>query len=157
MNLEEKLTTVGDTFAALIAADAYFAGIPVATERKGDIGATIRDALAKLGLSVAVVVPDGDTMKRQGDTLQMRVRVVAQISELYLVNQGATGSRKPALAAAVRVMKAVDRKPNGLDPAGTQHRPGLNEFELPTEQPFKLSPDPKFIVYHVTAYTTVNL
>ncbi len=162
-NFEERLVIVADTCAALIAADAYFAAsgpvaaVPVMTERNGDINATIANALAKLGLCVTVVAADGDSLVRSGDGLSLRVRVVAQVSELYLINQGPTGSKKPALAAATRIMKAIDRKANGLDVAGGRHQPGLNEFELPEEQPFRLTKDPRYIVYQVTAFTTVEL
>lgn len=160
-NFEERLVVVADAMAALIAADPYFAAagpvaaVPVVTERKGDINAMISAALNKLGLCVTVVAADSDSLTRQGNTLQVRVRLVAQISELYLINQGITGSKKPALAAAARVMKAIDQKPNGLDPANERHRSGFHEFKLPDEQPFRLVPDAKYITYHVTAYTTV--
>lgn len=162
-NFEERLVIVADTYAALIAADPYFAAagpipaIPVATERNGDINQTIANALARLGLCVTVVAADGDGLVRSGEQLSLRVRLVAQVSELYLINQGATGSKKPALAAATRIMKAVDRKPNGLDVAGGRHIPGLNEFELLEDQPFKLTKDPRYIVYQVPAITTVEL
>ena len=101
------------------------------------------------------MAPDADSLVRRGDTISLRVRLVAQVTELYLVNQSASGLRKPALAVATAVMRAVDRKPNGLDVG--QHRPGLNEFLLPDEMPFQIKKDPRFVVYHVTAYTTVEL
>ncbi|MBI5771916.1 MAG: hypothetical protein HZA93_29355 [Verrucomicrobia bacterium] len=157
-NFEERLLIATDAFAALIAADAYFAtapAVPVLTERTGDINQTIAQALAKLGLCVVVVAADGDSLVRSGNGLSLRVRLVAQISELYLINQGATGTHKPALAAATRVMKAVDRQPNGLDVG--RHLAGLNEFLLPEEQPFKLTKDARYVVYQVTAFTTIEL
>ena len=163
-NPEDRLVIAADAMAALIAADSYFAAsldpvvaaVPVLTERKGDINAMILQALNKLGLCVTVVAADADDMKSVGSSISMRVRLVAQISELYLINQGATGTKKPALSACVRVMKAIHKKPNGLDGAQA-HRPGQNEFTLPEEQPFRLVPDRTFITYHVTAYTTVLL
>lgn len=155
--IEERLVVVADTMAKLIGSSTYLQGVPVATERIGDINATIRDALAKLGLSIVVVAADADTLQRKGTTLQLRVRLVAQVSELVLINQGATGRRKPALACAVAVMKAVDRQPNGLDPEGVMHRPGLNEFTLDDDQPFRLTKDPRCVVYQVTAHTLVDL
>lgn len=152
---EERLVIVADTFAKLISQAPYLQGVPVLTERNGDIQATIAQKLALLGLSVVVVAPDGDSLERTGDGLRLRVRIVAQISELFLINQGATGTKKPALAAATVVMKAVDRMPNGLDVGS--HIPGLNEFLLQEEQPFKLTKDPKYVAYQVTAFTTVEL
>lgn len=154
-NIEERLVVVADAFAALISARPYIAPLQAVTERKGDINAMIAAALQKLGLSIAIVAADGDGLTTKGDTIALRVRLVAQITELYLVNQGGSGSKKPALAVAVAVMKAVHRKPNGLDVG--HHIAGLNEFELAEDRPFRLVPDPRSIVYQVTAYTTVDL
>ena len=162
-NFEERLVIVADAFAALIAADAYLSPpppalqVPVLTERVGDINQTIAIALNKLGVCVTVVAADADSLERTGDGLSLRVRIVAQISELYLINQGATGTKKPALAITTRVMKAVDRKPNGLDAGGSSHLPWLNEFRLLEEQPFRLTKDARYIVYQVTATTAVEL
>jgi len=157
MTTEERITVAADTFTAAIAAAPYFADIPVSDERKGDINATIANAVAKLGVCVTVVAADGDGLVRVGRNLRLRIRLVAQITELYLINQGPTGTHKPALSVATAAMKAVDRQPNGLDPAGASHRDGLNEFLLAEAQPFRLVPDPRLIVYHVTAYTSVEL
>lgn len=164
-NIEERLVIVADQMAALIAADPYFAAsvdpvkpaVPVLTERKGDINAMVNQALSKLGLCVVVVAADAGEFVRRGSTLVMKVRLVAQISEQYLLNNAATGLKKPALAATVRVMKAIDKKPNGLHAPGARHLDGINEFTLPEDQPFRLVPDKSFITYHVTAYTTVEL
>jgi hypothetical protein len=158
---EERLLIVADTFASLIAQSAYFAGapaIPVITERKGDINAEISKALAQLGLCVVVVTPDGDSLHPAGDGISLRVRLVAEISENVLINQSKSANNyRPALGAAVAVMKAVDRRPNGLDIAGARHERGLNEFTLPTDEPpYRLVPAPR-PTYHVTAYTTVEL
>lgn len=158
--IEERLTTVADAFAAAIAAHPYIATapvVPVLTERKGDINATIQQALTKLGVNIAIVAADAVDLKRQGDTILLEVRLVAQVTELFLINQGATGTKKPALSVTTAVMKAVDRKPNGLDPAGATHRPGINEFLLDDQRPFKLTEHPSFVVYQVTAFTTVAL
>lgn len=157
---QERLVVVADAFAAAIAAHPYIAAapaVPVLTERKGDLNATIQQALGKLGINVAVVAADAVSLTRQGGTLLLDVRLVAQITELFLVNQGATGTKKPALSVATAVMKAVDRKPNGLDPAGALHRSGVNEFLLDDSRPFRLTADPRFVVYQVTAFTTVAL
>lgn len=162
-NFEERLVLVTDAFAALIAADSYFAGtgsvpvVPVLTERKGDINATIAQALAKLGLCVVVVAAEADALERSGEAFSLRVRLVAQVMELPLINQGASGTKKPALAAATRILKAVDCQPNGLDVDGGRHQRGLNEFLLDVDQPFKLTADPRYLVYQISAFTTVEL
>lgn len=160
--IEDRLLIVADTFTALIAQDAFFAAAPavqVLTERVGDINNKITAALGKLGLAVAVIMPDGDQGQSTGDGLSLRVRLVAQIDELVLMNQAAATAAnvpyRPALAAAIRAMKAVHRQPNGLDVG--RHQSGLNEFQCPEVQPFKLIPAKSFVTYHVTAYTTVEI
>jgi hypothetical protein len=160
---EERLLVVTDTFAALIAASAYLVSapaVPVLTERKGDIANEIAKALNGLGLAVVVVLADGETQQVTGNKTGLRVRLVAEISENVLINQAkATAANvpyRPALGAAVAAMKAVDRKANGLDPAGQPHRTGLNEFELSEAEPIRLVPATR-PTYHVTAYTTVLL
>lgn len=160
---EERLLIVADTFAGLIRDCAYLAAapaIPVVTERQGDINATIQQALNTLGLSVAVIMPDGDQVELSGESLSMRVRLVAQISENVLINQAkATATNttyRPALGATLAAMKAVDRKPNGLDLPGVRHQPRLNEFTLQLDQPFRLVPATR-PTYHLTAFTTVEL
>lgn len=163
MNDENRIVTVADTFAGLIAADPFFTTaplVPVMTERKGDINATIAQALGKIGMGVCVVAPDGDDVVASGDRLKLRVRIVAEISELVLANQAACKSAgiayRPALAAVARIMKAVSLKPNGLD--GLQmHRPRINEFNLDPQVPFRLVPDKRCVVYHVNATTTIDL
>ena len=90
-------------------------------------------------------------------SIRMHVRLVAQITELYLINEGPNGTQKPALATCARVMGAVHRKPNGLDMPGQPHRLGINIFELAEDSPFRLVADKQFIVYHVTAFTWVDL
>lgn len=161
---EERLLLVADTFAGLIQNCAYLSSapaIPVLTERKGDINAEITKALNGLGLAVVVVTPDGDSLKTSGDSLAIRVRLVAEITENVLLNQAKAAQTattyRPALGAAVAALKAVSRKPNGLDIAGARHVPGLNEFTLPTDEPpYRLQPANR-PTYHVTAYTDVLL
>ena len=157
---EERLVVVADTFTNLIANARFFLEpkpVPVLTELKGDVSATVAQTLSKLGLCVAVIMPDGYRLTRRGESLGLMVRLVAEISELVLINQGAGVAYRSALAAATAAMKAVHLQPNGLDAAGAMHRAGINEFTLPEDQPFRLIPDRKFVTYHVTAFTTVEI
>lgn len=161
-NFEERLGIAREAFAALIAADTYVASAPaqpVITEEKGDIAQMIVQALAKLGLCIVVVAADGDSLVRTGNSLKLRVRIVAQISEKVLLNQAAAKKAdvayRPALATAVRIMKAVDRQPNGLDVG--HHLPGLNEFLLVDDRPFELVKTTTDIVYEVSAHTEIEL
>lgn len=162
-NFEERLGIAREAFAALLAADAWIASapaIPVITEQQGDVAAMINQALARLGLCIVVVAADGDSLHRTGEGgLSMRVRIVAQISEKVLLNQAAAKTAnvayRPALSAAVRVMKAVDRRANGLDVG--RHITGLNEFALLDELPFQLLKTKTDVVYEVSALTTIEL
>jgi len=160
---QDRIVTVVDTFAALIEKAPFFAGtpsVPVLTERKGDINATIAQALAKLGMSVVVIAPDANNLITENDRLKLRLRLIAEVSEIVLINQTACKAAgipyRPALAAATQIMRAVSRQPNGLDGA-QQHRPRINEFDLDPAEPFRLVPDRKCVTYHITAYTTVVL
>jgi hypothetical protein len=156
---------VADTFAALIAADPWIAHpklpVPVLTERKGDLAKTIELQMAKIGMCVAVVMPDAEDVVSTGATLALRVRLVAQVDELVLANQAKSKTAgidyRPALAAVVRIMNAVHQQPNGLDVPDVPHRRGVNEFFLPRDRPFQLIPDPDTVTYHVIAHTTLSL
>lgn len=159
--IEERLLVVTDKFAELIAAAAYIAAapaIPVLTERKGDISNEITRALNTLGISITIITPDGDSLVENGELLNMRVRLVAEISENVLINQGKAAASqttyRPALGVTLAALKAVHRQPNGLDIE--RHMKGLNEFLLPEDEPpYRLVPAQR-PTYHVTAYTVVE-
>lgn len=163
-NFEERLTIAVDTFAAIIAADAYLAvvpAVPVITEDKGDIAAMINQAMSKLGLCVVCVSAEGDKLERRGSTLRVRCRIAAQVSEKVMINKSACAAAgiayRPARATALRIMKAVDKKPNGLDPAGGRHVADINEFELILDRPFELVNNPRDVVYEVSVHTWIDL
>lgn len=159
-NFEERLEVARETFASLIAADAWIArepAIPVLTEAKGDVAAQITQALAKLGLATVVVAADADDLKRSGTGFLLRCRIVAQISEKPLLWRASPPPYRPALSAAIRILKAVDKKPNGLDPAGARHVSGVNEFEVSTDRPFELLRGATDTIYEVSAHTWVQI
>lgn len=155
--VEERLVVVRDEFARLIADARYLAGVQVLTEKIGDIQQTLQIAIAKLGLCIVVAAVTADSLTRSGDKLRMRVRCVAQVNEKVIINQGPAGTKKPALACAVAVMKAVDSKANGLDPEGQIHIAGVNEFQLVEDIPFELLKTPTDLVYEINATTEVEL
>ena len=152
----DPFTTPVQTVRDLIAAAPFFAGRPVHTEEVGDISAILTNALAKLGLAVAVLVPDALDGKDKGSSIEQTLRIVVEVSELVVVNKNQPGGHKPALAAVREVIKAIHRKPNGLDPAGAMHRPGLNEIVVDLDNPFQRRRHNAFLVYHVYSYTTVT-
>jgi phage-related minor tail protein len=160
----DPFDTPRDTVAALIAAHPYFAAgvdpvtkaVPVHTEKVGDIENVLLRQLSQLGLAVAVLVPDASDGKESGVFVTQELRIVVEVSEQVLFNQAATGTKKPALVAARKVIEAIHRKPNGLDAPGQMHRPGLNEILVDLEaSPMRRKHD-RFLVYHVTAYTRVT-
>lgn len=159
-NFEERLEVARERFATLVAADTWIGrepAIPVLTEAKGDIAQLITQNLAKLGLAIVVVAADADELKRSGTGFLLRCRIVAQISEKPLLWRATLPPYRPALSAAVRILKAVDRQPNGLDPAGVPHRSGVNEFEVSTDRPFELLKGSADTIYEVSAHTWVQL
>lgn len=151
----DPFTTPVATVRDLIAAAPFFGGRTVATEEVGDITAILTNALAKLGLAVAVLVPDAGDGQDKGYKIEQTLRIVIEVSELVLVNKTQPGGHKPALSAVREVIKAIHRKPNGLDPAGAMHRAGLNEITVDLANPFQRRPHKAFLVYHVYAFTTV--
>lgn len=151
-----ELDTVRDRFAEVIRAIPSLQAFPVLTEKKGNINATIQQALAKLGMSIVAIAPDADDVVRDGESLRLRLRLVAEVTENVLINSGKT-PYVPALTAVNDIVKAVDQSPNGLDPEGQRHISGQNEFEIDPDKPFTLVPDATAVVYHVTAYTTIFL
>jgi hypothetical protein len=163
-NFEERLAVAVEAYQAIVAADAWLAlapAVPVIIEEQGDIANKIATALAKLGLCVVIVAADADELEERGATLRLRCRLVAQISEKVLLNKAACAAAgiayRPARSAALRIMKAVHRKPNGLDTAGARHVPGLNEFTLLTDRPFELLRNPTDVVYQVNVTTWIDL
>lgn len=161
---EQRVAIARERFAAIIAADAYLAGapaIPVITQRVGNIAAVINEALSRLGICVVVVAADAEGFKRKGKTKVMEVRLVAQVSEKVLLAEAAAQraavAYRPADAVMLRIIKAVDEMPNGLDPAGGRHIPGINEFAVLTDRPFELVKTTGDVVYEVSAHTTIEL
>lgn len=152
----DPFDTPRNTVRDLIAAAQYFAGITIHTEKVGDLANVLTTQLAKLGLAIVVLVPDALDGKDVGADIRQTLRIVVEVSELVLVNQGATGTQKPALVAVREIIKAIHRKPNGLDLAGAMHVPGLNEITVDLALPFQRRKHDRFLIYHVTAFTTVD-
>ncbi|MES2692661.1 MAG: hypothetical protein V4773_04250 [Verrucomicrobiota bacterium] len=155
MSALDPFDTPRDTVRALIAARPYFAGVAIHTEKAGDLVQTLTNQLAKLGLAIVVMVPAADSGVNKGDMIQQTLRIVVEVSELVVLNQGATGTKKPALMAVREIVKAIHKKPNGLQPAGELRIPGINEITVDLELPFQRRPHERYLVYHVYGETTV--
>lgn len=151
----DPFDTPRDTVRDLIAAQPYFAGVTIHTEKIGDLVNTLTIQLSKLGLAIVVMVPDAGGGVNRGSGIQQTIRIVVEVSELVVLNQSPTGSKKPALVAVREIIKAIHRKPNGLQPAGEMLIPGINEIAVDLDLPFQRRRHDKYLVYHVTAFTTV--
>lgn len=152
----DPFDTPRETVRSLIAAAPYFAGQTIHTEKVGDLLNVLTTQLAKLGLAIVVMVPDAMGGQDVGADIRQTLRIVVEVSELVLVNQGATGTQKPALVAVREIIKAIHKKPNGLDVAGAMRVAGLNEITVDLDLPFQRRKHDRFLVYHVTAFTTVD-
>lgn len=152
----DPFDTPRDTVQSLIANCPYFAGVvPVYTEKTGDLVQTLTIKLANLGLGITVLVPDANNGVNRGSDIQIPLRFVIEVCELVLINQGAQGTKKPALVAVREIVKAIHRKPNGLQPAGELRPAGVHEIAVDLDLPFQKRPSDKYLIYHVYATTTV--
>ncbi|WP_221029901.1 hypothetical protein [Actomonas aquatica] len=150
----DPLQTPIDTAADLISAHAYFAADPALTaltEKVGNLTNALLTNLGKLGLSIAVLAPELGDLKTRGDGFEAELPIVVEISENVMLNKTDRG----AWEATKEVVRALHKKPNGLDPVGAMHRAGINEISINPELAAKRIPHAKFLVYHVYAYTRV--
>lgn len=154
-DLNDALLALQTKVAEHLAADAYFAGVEILTEKKGDIRQGIKTALNRLGLGLAVITPGVTIKKRLGRRLVFSVTIVIEVAEIVLTNQSASGTKKPALAAATAAMLALDSKPNGRDDRLVDTATGT--FYLDDAMPLRLIPDKAALVYHVLATTDIIL
>ena len=154
----ELLLTMQARAAAILAADAYFTGVEIFTERIGDLDQQIRTKLAKLGLSVVVMTPSFSIVQRQGSRVKIRVRLVVEAAETVLVNSSASGLQKPALAVATAAAVLLDMQPTGIEPHCASYATDpINEFRLIEGEPVRLVPDPKLLVYHTELFADTFL
>lgn len=154
-DLNEALLALQTKIADHLAADPYFAGVEILTEKKGDIRQGIRSALTRIGLGVAVITPGVTIKKRLSRRIVFSVMAVIEFAEIVVTNQGASGTKKPALAAATTAMLAIDSKPNGRDERLVDTSTGI--FLLDDAMPLRLVPDKVALVYHVMVTTDIIL
>ncbi|MBC2592696.1 hypothetical protein H5P28_00320 [Ruficoccus amylovorans] len=149
----EAFLTVQDTVAGHIQAIDYLHGHEVITERKGDMPGRIATALSKLGLSIVVVTPSAKLLRVAHNRQVWELKLVVDVAESALINRSKhTG--KPALAAATAIAVGISGQPNGL-PASQAQRGENVTLTLDPEMPLMLVPDPRQVIYHVTAATHV--
>jgi hypothetical protein len=86
---------------------SYFDNIPVLTERIGDIEQQILTSLATIGLCCIVLTPNADMENIDAPTPMLVISAIVQVTELVTINQGPTGTKKPAAEVACTVLAAL--------------------------------------------------
>lgn len=155
-DLKDSLTALQNRAATLINARDYLSDVDIVTEVKGDLGNRLDQSLAKLGLAICVLTPALTIHRREPATgrLILKVKLVVDISENALLNADAEGNRRPALDAALEVMKALDYKTTGLGKSSAYTE--FDRYELDPNTALQLIPDKTLICYHVTATTLIS-
>lgn len=112
-----RLSTLRDAIAAHLAALEYFEGIPVFTEKKGDVANEIQRALStltptgsKIGACVIIVTPLAAISQPNipGPYLDP-ITLIAHVEESVIINHGDTGTLKPASDIAEAILSALHR------------------------------------------------
>jgi hypothetical protein len=100
----DPLRDVQESVAAVLTADPYFAGIPIITERKGDVLNQIEINLGKLGLCVVIETITGKPEHGAIGSYSLDLNVGITVTENVLINQGATGTKKPASEVVAMIL-----------------------------------------------------
>ena len=112
-----KLADLRTAAAALLSADAYFSDVTVLTEQKANIDNEIERALAtlteknsKIGVVAVVITPLAAISQPNlpGPYLDP-ITLVVHIEESVTINNGATGTLKPASDIAEKVLSVLHR------------------------------------------------
>jgi hypothetical protein len=101
---QDPLRDVQDSIKAVLTAQPWFAGIDIITEQKGDVLNRIDIALGKLGLCIVIETLTGkpEAMGSGAYTLELSVGIT--ITENVIINQGSTGSKKPASMVVAMIL-----------------------------------------------------
>lgn len=100
----DPLYEIQQRVATVLTSDPYFSGIPVICERKGDVLNQIQAALGKLGLCVVIETLTGRPEHAGIGAYSLELKMGISITERVIINQGATGSKKPASEVLARVL-----------------------------------------------------
>jgi hypothetical protein len=101
---EDPLKDIQTELSALITADSYFSGIPILTEARGDILNQLQRALGKLGIVVIIETLTGKPEHASAGSYTVELSLGITVTENVLINQSASGTRKPASAVVARIM-----------------------------------------------------
>jgi len=100
----DPLKDIQEEVAAVLVADPYFSGVPVINERKGDILNDIERNLGKLGICVVIETITGRPEHGSIGSYSLSLNVGVTVTENVLINQSASGTRKPASEMVARIM-----------------------------------------------------
>lgn len=93
---QDPLRDIQEAIKNWLTKEPYFAGIPIITEHKGDVMNRIDIALGKLGLCVVIEALKGRCDHLGAGAYSLDLSVGITITELVLVNESATGTKKIA-------------------------------------------------------------
>lgn len=94
-----------ESVATLIESDEWIRGtvpISVVTEKRGEVGAQIKERVARNGLVVLVITPKWSSAEVDSSSINVVVRL--GVAERVKINRGATGTGKSALDVATSVV-----------------------------------------------------
>lgn len=101
---EDPLKDIQTEVSSLLTADAYFSGIPILTEARGDLLNQLQRDLGRLGIVVVIETLTGKPEHASAGSYTIDLMLGITVTENVLINQGASGTRKPASAVVARIM-----------------------------------------------------
>jgi hypothetical protein len=145
-----RLEATDDSIPAPVPANGN--PVPYLSEQKGDIATKIQAALNGLGIGVIILTPTALMIDPSAPDLGMYAPVLVQVQENVLINQGANGTKIPALRLVSFIMKRLQGWSHQLY-AGSQNGQRLR---LDTK-PFVLIKDGSPLTYNVAAIAMIDL
>ncbi len=149
-NVVSRLTA---TIASIPAPDpANGKPVPFLSEIKGDIVNQVQKAVNALGLGVVVLTPTALMLEPGTFSLDMRTPVLVQVQENVVINQGASGTKIPALRMVSFIMRRLQGWPHML------YLGDASEQRLLLDpKPFVLIKDDSPLTYNVAAIAPIDL
>jgi hypothetical protein len=119
---ETTIPELQEDIAARLAADEYFADVPVLHERKENVASLVAKAIGpfagrggKSGICAIVMSPVATVDKAEFRGALMNIELSVRVLEEVTVNVGRNGTRKAALSVARRIARVLHHyRPDGL-------------------------------------------
>lgn len=148
------ILTLQDHVADLLAADPYFQGVTIYTERIADLEQQIADAIARLGFFLTITTSAGRAERSgpAGAHMRMVETLTVAITSNPLLD---AASHPTALDAVPEVIRILDGQPNqpGVD---TVHNPNAGTILRVTGHEFVPEAPEGLSVQHVNLETTIH-